>query len=416
MSTLAILRHGLARLRPPARDGGGGRMGRLPDVVVARRPMAKLHGGPRLRARPAFGRGGSSKATPGEPANREGRGRCVGALPASPSGPGAYRIWASQRDGVASVLIEESAWPLTAPSWSPRGRGPGLRSLRARCDRDAGPAGARAAGGGDPGGPGPQADRVGHPRDRAGRRGPRPVAARRPGLESGRPVHWQFPRPGPIPGDPDYPRRCPQGAPDARRRHAARLVARRLEAGLHPPRRAGRAHLWLLERQGQTFIGPRDLQQPIGSSSRPPWPGRRRPIDPGPRRAEPACSSGPRTSSGSRPEYRANRRGSSASSRRCCAAWRRSAASRSTSTATRISASSRSISTGEIPTCAGASRGTSSRTSGSTRWISPCASAAWRSRRTGVPWRCGSARRRASRRRPSSSWRSTGCRPPSAWS
>ena len=41
---------GFARLRPPARDGGGGRLGRLPDVVVARRPMAQLHGGPRLRA------------------------------------------------------------------------------------------------------------------------------------------------------------------------------------------------------------------------------------------------------------------------------------------------------------------------------------------------------------------------------
>ncbi len=38
------------------------------------------------------------------------------------AGSGSYRIWASQRDGEASVLIEESTWPLTAPTWSPRGR------------------------------------------------------------------------------------------------------------------------------------------------------------------------------------------------------------------------------------------------------------------------------------------------------
>jgi Tol biopolymer transport system component len=33
-----------------------------------------------------------------------------------------YRIWTSHRDGGTSVLIEESRWPLTAPSWSPRGK------------------------------------------------------------------------------------------------------------------------------------------------------------------------------------------------------------------------------------------------------------------------------------------------------
>jgi hypothetical protein len=33
-----------------------------------------------------------------------------------------YRIWATHREGRPSVLIEESRWPLTAPSWSPRGK------------------------------------------------------------------------------------------------------------------------------------------------------------------------------------------------------------------------------------------------------------------------------------------------------
>jgi Tol biopolymer transport system component len=53
------------------------------------------------------------------PAGRDGQGHgpSNGA-----SGSGAYRIWASQRDGNASVLIEESAWPLTAATWSPHGR------------------------------------------------------------------------------------------------------------------------------------------------------------------------------------------------------------------------------------------------------------------------------------------------------
>jgi Tol biopolymer transport system component len=39
-----------------------------------------------------------------------------------PSGPMTYRIWATHRDGESSVLIEESAWPLSAPAWSPQGR------------------------------------------------------------------------------------------------------------------------------------------------------------------------------------------------------------------------------------------------------------------------------------------------------
>ncbi|MHB1556080.1 MAG: TolB family protein [Isosphaeraceae bacterium] len=33
-----------------------------------------------------------------------------------------YRIWASRPDGESSALIDESAWPLTAPAWSPRGK------------------------------------------------------------------------------------------------------------------------------------------------------------------------------------------------------------------------------------------------------------------------------------------------------
>ncbi|MGP0064522.1 MAG: hypothetical protein ACLQGP_13105 [Isosphaeraceae bacterium] len=39
-----------------------------------------------------------------------------------PSGPTSYRIWTTHRDAESSVLIEESAWPLTAPAWSPHGR------------------------------------------------------------------------------------------------------------------------------------------------------------------------------------------------------------------------------------------------------------------------------------------------------
>ena len=53
-----------------------------------------------------------------------------GASPADPrgsvapkaSGSSIYRIWTSNRDAQSSVMIEESAWPLTAPSWSPQGR------------------------------------------------------------------------------------------------------------------------------------------------------------------------------------------------------------------------------------------------------------------------------------------------------
>lgn len=48
------------------------------------------------------------------------------AVASRPPGPDArgtrYQIWASRPDGEASALIEESAWPLTAPAWSPRGK------------------------------------------------------------------------------------------------------------------------------------------------------------------------------------------------------------------------------------------------------------------------------------------------------
>ena len=42
--------------------------------------------------------------------------------PPGPSSPAPYRIWTTHRDSESSVTIEESAWPLTSPSWSPQGR------------------------------------------------------------------------------------------------------------------------------------------------------------------------------------------------------------------------------------------------------------------------------------------------------
>ncbi len=39
-----------------------------------------------------------------------------------PGRPTAYRLWASRGDSGASVLLEESSHPLTAPGWSPDGR------------------------------------------------------------------------------------------------------------------------------------------------------------------------------------------------------------------------------------------------------------------------------------------------------
>ena len=47
------------------------------------------------------------------------------ATPSDPKAPGrptAYRLWATRGDSGASVLLEESSHPLTAPGWSPDGR------------------------------------------------------------------------------------------------------------------------------------------------------------------------------------------------------------------------------------------------------------------------------------------------------
>ncbi len=51
-----------------------------------------------------------------------------------------YRIWASQPDGEASALIEESAWPLTAPAWSSRGKALAFGRFVPETTGEAGPA------------------------------------------------------------------------------------------------------------------------------------------------------------------------------------------------------------------------------------------------------------------------------------
>ena len=58
-----------------------------------------------------------------------------------PAAGGMYRIWASRRDGSASVVLEESPSPLSAPRWSSRGRSlafgryvPGTSGARGRID------------------------------------------------------------------------------------------------------------------------------------------------------------------------------------------------------------------------------------------------------------------------------------------
>jgi hypothetical protein len=69
--------------------------------------------------------GGLFDATPGDPTSPSIRGVAEGRqddAPIAPVGPSISRIWASQRDGGASVLIAESAAPLSSPRWSPRGR------------------------------------------------------------------------------------------------------------------------------------------------------------------------------------------------------------------------------------------------------------------------------------------------------
>jgi Tol biopolymer transport system component len=46
----------------------------------------------------------------------------AGVDPGSRTPPTAYRLWASRADGGASVLLEDSPGPITAPGWSPDGR------------------------------------------------------------------------------------------------------------------------------------------------------------------------------------------------------------------------------------------------------------------------------------------------------
>ena len=48
--------------------------------------------------------------------------RLGGRLGGTAAGSSLYRIWATQPGRQVSVLIEESHWPLSAPSWSPQGR------------------------------------------------------------------------------------------------------------------------------------------------------------------------------------------------------------------------------------------------------------------------------------------------------
>jgi dipeptidyl aminopeptidase/acylaminoacyl peptidase len=44
------------------------------------------------------------------------------AVRADLGGPATYRIWTTRRDGQSTVLIEESRWPLSTPSWGVEGR------------------------------------------------------------------------------------------------------------------------------------------------------------------------------------------------------------------------------------------------------------------------------------------------------
>src|SRR5262249_12543552 len=53
---------------------------------------------------------------PNLPAGREPR------EPAQSSASSSYRIWITHRDAQPSVRMQESAWRLTAPAWSPHGR------------------------------------------------------------------------------------------------------------------------------------------------------------------------------------------------------------------------------------------------------------------------------------------------------
>ena len=94
-------------------DARSGRR-RLParaDALVARRQVAGLHGrGPADRPDPPARLDlRAADRRPPTPAPRPGRRR-------------RYRLWATRADTGASVLLEESTGPLTAPGWSPDGR------------------------------------------------------------------------------------------------------------------------------------------------------------------------------------------------------------------------------------------------------------------------------------------------------
>jgi Tol biopolymer transport system component len=59
------------------------------------------------------------------------------ALQSGSNRPSAYRLWATRKDSGASVLLEESSQPLTAPGWSPDGRALAFGRLVAQPDGQA---------------------------------------------------------------------------------------------------------------------------------------------------------------------------------------------------------------------------------------------------------------------------------------
>ena len=107
-----------SRLFEPRHVERHGRLDELADVVVAGWRVAQLH---RRRGR-------DSRRSAAGLAFCNRNGSCRSSWPPTATwwrshaeGP-VYRIWTTSREGRPSVLIEESRWPLTAPSWSPRGK------------------------------------------------------------------------------------------------------------------------------------------------------------------------------------------------------------------------------------------------------------------------------------------------------